>query len=173
MPLPGESVGDKVRHDVLKLRLRSKELFAVDLSGAQFGYHDPVTSWKEYEKIRVRKVLDVDAAPSAYNILQVDDYSTEWILICVAMAKVPKDPGRRVYENILEAMNHHFLMWQANEHLSLKALWTLGEEDFQKKHLDLVDYIEWKFHSLVQHPWYTERGRQLAQKIKGPWVFEK
>ncbi|TVY91988.1 hypothetical protein LAWI1_G002664 [Lachnellula willkommii] len=173
MPLPGVwYMGDEVRHNVLKLQLRSGELFAVDLSGAQFGHHDPVTSWNEYEKTRVREVLDVDAAPSPDKILQVDDYSFQKMAFFVRKVTQPHE-ARRIHLDVLESMNLHFLEWQADEHLSLASLWSLGEKEFQKKHLDLVDYIEWKFHSVIQHTWYTEHGRQLAQEIKGPWVFGK
>lgn len=36
-------------HDVIKLRLKAGgECYALDLTGAQFGYYDPITPWQEY-----------------------------------------------------------------------------------------------------------------------------
>ena len=166
-------LGGGVRHEVLQLKLRSGEVFAVDISGAQFGYYDPVTPWTVYQQNRVLKVLNAASAPQPKKILQVDDYSIQKMIFLFQKARERKDPGRIIQLDLLETMNGHFLEWQADEHLSLKSLWTLPEKDFQKKHLDLVDYIEWKFHSVVEHPWYTEHGGQLAQQIKGRWVFGK
>lgn len=41
----------------------------------------------------------------------------------------------------------------------------LPEEIFEKKHNDLVDFFEWKFHCLIKHNFYTilSTGKALSR----------
>lgn len=43
----------RLLYDVLKVRLRSGELYIIDLAGAQYGHHEPVTPLKEYVDSRI------------------------------------------------------------------------------------------------------------------------
>ncbi len=60
--------------------------------------------------------------------------------------------GRSVNGDILEGMSFHMLEWQYDEHLSIKAVLKLPEKQFLVKRDDLVDFIEWKYHSVVKKP---------------------
>ncbi|KAG9840459.1 palmitoyltransferase akr1, partial [Aureobasidium melanogenum] len=37
-------------HEVLQVRLHSGEVYAIDLTGAQYGWYEPITEWKELNK---------------------------------------------------------------------------------------------------------------------------
>jgi hypothetical protein len=175
MPEPGVFYfSGGVRHEVLKLELRSGEVFAVDLSGAQFGYHEPVTRWDSYEDNRTSEILRLDIAPPPSKVLQADDFSIERHIFLYQKMQQPKE-RRVVIFNTLEAINLNLVEWQAGEKVSLKSLWTMREEEYQKKSQNLVDYIEWIFHSISGRPWYTKRGRELRAQLPvtelGGWVF--
>jgi hypothetical protein len=40
--------------------MNSGEKFALDLAGAQYGHHDPVLPWNEYEEERILHEKDVE-----------------------------------------------------------------------------------------------------------------
>ena len=35
-----------------------REEFVIDLSGAQFGFYEPVVSWSKYEELRLRTIVE-------------------------------------------------------------------------------------------------------------------
>ena len=84
-----------------------------------------------------------------------------------------KSINRPVSGDILETMNFHILEWQCNENLSLKQMWKLPEKKFLRMQGDLVDFIEWKFHSVVKKPYLTVNGKRLEREVKGYRVHGK
>lgn len=49
--------GGPVRHNLYKITLKNKETWALDVSGAQFGYPDPLCPWHDYEQNRSGMIL--------------------------------------------------------------------------------------------------------------------
>ena len=66
-----------IRHEVLKLTLRSGEEFVVDLACAQYGYSEPVMRWEEYKELRVLFEYPGSwhSAPKPLGGLNGDEYS--------------------------------------------------------------------------------------------------
>jgi hypothetical protein len=81
-------------------------------------------------------------------------------------------PIRNISWDHLEAMNLHILEWQADETFALKQLWKLPENEFLVKRADLVDYVEWVFHAVIEHPYFTVNGKRLLE-TKGKYEFGK
>jgi hypothetical protein len=161
-----------ITHEILKVTLRSGEKFAIDISGAQYGYDDCVVQWKEYEQLRIFRIWSTDPPPQHGGILQLRDYSLEKMIYFMQKAGSLKPGGRNLSWDILETMNLHILEWQADENLSINDLWKLPENQFLVKRADLVDYLEWMFRAVVEHPWYTANGKRLLE-IKGKWELRK
>jgi hypothetical protein len=44
-------------HNILKVDIRNGEVYALDLTGAQFRYYDAVTPWEEYSNTRVERII--------------------------------------------------------------------------------------------------------------------
>lgn len=82
-------------------------------------------------------------------------------------------PSQSVSADMIKMMEFHALEYQADEKLSLKSMWELPQENFLRKRADFVDYIEWKFHSVVEHPYFTVKGRKLARDIPYKWIHGK
>jgi hypothetical protein len=160
-----------ITHEILKVTLRSGEKFAIDIAGAQYGYDDPVVEWEEYAQLRIFWIRSTDPPPQHGGILQVEDYSLEKMALLLQKISSVK-PIRNISWDHLEAMNLHILEWQADERFALKQLWKLPENEFLVKRADLVDYVEWVFHAVIEHPYFTVNGKRLLE-TKGKYEFGK
>ena len=161
---------DGIRHEVLKLTIRSGEQFAVDLACAQYGYSEPVMRWKEYKELRVlfEYLGSGLSAPKALGRLDVDDYSVERMLFF--WDKLQKSKKTSQAMDYLEAINLLMLEWQADEKLSIRKLLKLPEQQFQRKKNDLVDYLDWKLDN-PEKKYFTVSGRRLKEQRPRNWIF--
>jgi len=114
-------------HEILRVTLLSGEIFAVDISGAQYGYYDSVIPWAEYEQRRVSQIVHVGPAPESHQHIEVNDYSSAKIGSVLLKLHQPKEKGRGTYKDHMEVINLKILEWQSGEKLSLQALWKLPE----------------------------------------------
>ena len=59
----------RVHHTILRVTLRNKEQYAVDLSGAQYGHYQECLPWPDYLTTRVEQSLEVSAYGTAKDWL--------------------------------------------------------------------------------------------------------
>jgi hypothetical protein len=154
-----------IRHEVLKLTLRSGEQFVVDIACAQYGYSEPVMRWKEYKELRVLFEYPGSGlcVPKALGVLDVHDYSLERMFFFSDKMQSGKEIVGSQAMDYLEAINIFMLEWQADEKLSIKALLKLPEPQFQRKKNDLVDYLDWKLDN-PEKKYFTISGRRLKEQ---------
>lgn len=61
-------------HVIFRVRLHSEELYAFDLSGAQYGYRETVVPWARYERTRLsnasNKIITINPSGSYSTTLQ-------------------------------------------------------------------------------------------------------
>ncbi|KAE8447846.1 hypothetical protein EG329_010075 [Mollisiaceae sp. DMI_Dod_QoI] len=157
-------------HEILKLELPSGEIFAVDIAGSQYGYDEPILPWGKYERTRITRIFESKLAPQSQGVVEVDDCSMQSMM--AIDQKMSKGSNGVVNLDILQAMCFHIIEWQAGSGVSLKKLWKLSEQKFLPKREDLLDYVEWKFHT-PPHEYFTVKGRKLSEQIKGKWDFKK
>ncbi|KAE9376154.1 hypothetical protein N431DRAFT_502903 [Stipitochalara longipes BDJ] len=162
-----------ITHEVLKLTLRSGEVFAVDLACAQYGYSEPVIGWEGYKALRILfgKSMGGRAISKIYGMLQVDDYSIEKMIFFVNKMGENR-PSLSSAMSILEAMNFSMLEWQMDEELSIEALLRMPEKQFQRKKDDLVNYLDWKLDN-PQKKYFTVNGRRLKKERPRKWIHGK
>jgi len=56
--LSGGDGPELYHHSIIKLNLKgTRESYALDLTGAQYGYYNPITPWQEYAEARVQSFL--------------------------------------------------------------------------------------------------------------------
>jgi hypothetical protein len=161
-------------HEMIKLTLRSGETFVADLSGAQYGYHDPLTTWQEYESFRILEILTEHPAPPAHHALDAEDNSPTKIELL--MRKCGKSVGAKslLAVRMLESMNIYMLEWLLVENRKLKTMWKMPESEFQTILRDLVDFLEWRWHEARRHgPHYTHNGRRMVEELQGEWLHCK
>ncbi|TVY73161.1 hypothetical protein LSUE1_G005658 [Lachnellula suecica] len=176
---PKEQVESHLRevvHEVLKVTLRSGEIFALNLAGAQYGYHEPVVEWQHYKELRVRVMRIQECPPRPLGLLQVDDYSMEKGMFFTRQLKNHVSDGvRSLAMDILQAINLHILEWQFEGQFSLADMSKLPEKNFHSKQENLVNFNIWKFHVTPRRSGsYTVKGKKLVKDTKGlNWVHAK
>lgn len=109
----------RIRHHILKVTLRSKEIYVIDIAGAQFGYPGPVIPWERYEERRVLSIIDITCSPRSAGLIYTDDYSLETMLRDLQKANSPKPGDRPILQHFIEVISGLMLHWQADEKLSL------------------------------------------------------
>jgi hypothetical protein len=92
--------------------------------------------------------ISLDAALA----LRTDDYSLQAMYNHNKRSKErSSEKHRTVSSDTIEEMGFHMLEWQCDERLSLKEMWRLPEKRFLQKRDEMVDYVEWRFHTVVEH----------------------
>ncbi|KAK6585058.1 hypothetical protein PZA11_001785 [Diplocarpon coronariae] len=164
---------DHVLHEMLKVTLRSGEAFAFDIAGAQYGYPEPITPWKQYKEGRILNIVNTISSPKSANLVDVEEYSLEKMAHLHRKMLSDEEHGMHMSGDTIATMAFHLVEWQMDEKMSLKDMWKLPEEKFHIKADDLVDFMEWKFNSVREKPWFTVRGRKLQQTVGSRWVHGK
>jgi hypothetical protein len=183
LPYGDELYMGKHDHKVQRVVLRSGEVWAVDIGGAQFGYPGVIMPWDEYEKRRILAILNLKAAHTPECYFNTDDYSAE------AIDKLDKKMKRQIHVSWVavntkfERTNLYIMELQTGEGLSFKDMWKLPEGEFLKKRDDLVNFLEWKFAVIPiatyvnfpaafekgEHVPSTVNGKRLKKQIGGRW----
>lgn len=57
--LAGSKYAPELGHWVLRVVLKGGKSYAVDIAGAQFGYHQPVSPWESFYSERVQRIDEV------------------------------------------------------------------------------------------------------------------
>ncbi|KAI6716622.1 hypothetical protein JHW43_000881 [Diplocarpon mali] len=164
---------DHVLHEMLKVTLRSGEAFAFDIAGAQYGYPEPITPWKQYKEGRILNIVNTLSSPKSANLVDVEEYSLEKMAHLHRKMLSDEEHGMHMSGDTIATMAFHLVEWQMDEKMSLKDMWKLPEEKFHTKADDLVDFMEWKFNSVREKPWFTVRGQKLQQTVGSRWVHGK
>jgi hypothetical protein len=108
--LDGSQPQQGTSHIVYRVTLKNGELWAVDTTGAQFGYADPLCPWDEFEQQRSAK--DIEAQEFGYvrwrqeSHIMPDKVALAKILEKKIPALVPKQGGK--LRNLLGGSNIEF-----------------------------------------------------------------
>ncbi|CZR60666.1 uncharacterized protein PAC_10562 [Phialocephala subalpina] len=158
--------GTRPVHTVLKVTLRSGESFSVGLAGAQYGHHNPVPPWKEFEEKRILNVSAIKEAEAPKDLLRVRDFSRDRIEQFHHQYYASNAP-KMIMDDIFDLMNMDILRWQ-KENLSLETTLGLPENVFHAKQMDVDDYIQWRFNFPNAAPdvYKTVRGAELRRLNK-------
>ncbi|CAG8977209.1 hypothetical protein HYALB_00006746 [Hymenoscyphus albidus] len=157
---------DKPYHVVLKVTLNSEEEFAIDLAGAQYGHHQPVIPWDEFQRTRVLEITSTIPPRTPHGLLKVDDYRMDAML--KQNVKINRH-GSKDFE--LEALAMLMRLWQS-KNLGFRDLWNLPMDEFVRRNRELVDFVHWNFN----HPSLgtgTARGKLLRDLYPNVWPHYK
>ncbi|KUJ16713.1 uncharacterized protein LY89DRAFT_669178 [Mollisia scopiformis] len=147
-------------HTVLKVVLRSGEVFAIDLAGAQHGHHEPVVPWEKYKEERILNIRSIDPAAAPKGLLQVQDYSIAKIA-SAHNRHHSSHVGKMITDDLMEQMNLTLLKWQ-KDNVGLKTVWTLPPDDYAVKQQAIVDQMHWDLtYTTDADSQATRRGLEL------------
>ena len=144
-------------HTVLRVTTKAGEDFAIDITGAQYGWQDTFAKWDVYENCRTRAVVGEYDFPRKYS---ADPFSIRW------------DPKYRrtfetVYEKALRAFNLRWELWLRKEGLTAKGFLNLSEENFSVKKRELLDDLRSGFAKSIKlisqtHPVFIDSSNELG-----------
>ena len=111
--------------------MKNGETYVLDMTGAQYGWYEAVTSWPVYNASRVRSCKEILPFGGTREYCK---------------ARAVKSGGqqhwvRSIKEQFAETVDGAVVRWQ-KDHISLTELLRLPEHDFQKNQASLVDAVE-------------------------------
>lgn len=130
-------------HDLIMLKLKdSGEIYALDLSGAQFGYYQPVTRWFEFAADRVKTIVKrADAEEYNYfggwhdRLLDRLDPTVRSSMDCLGPATY------KLNLSISPVLKQGMEGWLGERGLSLEELLVLPQQTFEAKQKELLAHI--------------------------------
>ena len=118
-------------HNIIKIITRNGEVYALDMTGAQYGWTECIVPWQIYVESRIREVKDV-----------VPFGGTK---VCSNMkAKETGGQYQRVHNiKVLfaQVVDGAVMLWQRGNILTTD-LFRLPAQEFQKKQASLLDAVE-------------------------------
>ncbi|ESZ92096.1 hypothetical protein SBOR_7511 [Sclerotinia borealis F-4128] len=163
-------------HELFGVILRSGERFAIDISGAQYGYYEPVVRWETYTSTRIEKILSQNVCPvPTKKMFDLNDYSAEHIASQMESINAKFGHPERTFQfaRFFETVNVLFLEWQNGEDCSLEAIWKLPEDESLRKQKLLVDFVDWRLNVMLRGKFFTVNGQRLVAEVKGIWEHER
>ena len=118
-------------HKIIKIVTRTGEIYALDMTGAQYGWTECIVPWNIYVESRVRELKD--AVPFGGTKV--------WGNI---KAKETGGQYQRVHDIevfFAQVVDGAVMLWQRGNILTTD-LFRLPEQDFQKRQASLLDVIE-------------------------------
>lgn len=123
--------GTDYNHDIIKITTRTGEIYALDMTGAQYGWTECIVPWSHYVKSRVREVK---------NVVPFGETKV-W---CLKRAKETGGQYKTVHDiKVLfaQVVDCAVMFWQRANILTTD-LFRLPEQEFQKKQASLLDAVE-------------------------------
>ena len=119
------------RHIIIKITTRTGEVYALDMTGAQYGWTECIVPWKLYVESRVRKVEKVVpfGETKVWYYKRANDIGGqyEWVSC--------------IHELFAEVLDGAVVFWQRSN-ITATNLVRLPEQEFQKKQASLLDAVE-------------------------------
>ncbi len=121
-----------ISHNVLRVTLRNSEVYALDMTAAQYGWHgSAVMPWRTFCDERVERINEVRSFGKTAETLR-------------AAAQVAGG-GHGIYqwwnENQTENVNRGLGIWQQENFTSLKDMLRCSEEEFKTKQDSFLGYM--------------------------------
>ena len=149
---------DNYGHSLLKVCLRGGDTYALDISSAQYGYHNPISSWKDYTRERVAEVDSL--TPFGTWRQKMDIHEVGSIQAAITWH----------HQKATAAMNQAVALWLVANKMTLKDLLCLREDAFLVKRSELLAAIDG---SLVRFLDYVANGvkvEAISKTDSSGWV---
>lgn len=132
---PGEGAlrvdGTDYAHTIIRVTMMNGETYALDMAGAQYGWHESVTPWQLYNAARVREikiVMPFGDTKVLYKVRANDDGKQRQRI-------------QEIIDNFAEVVDDAVVWWQ-RKNIALIDLLRLPEHEFKSKRAFLLDAIE-------------------------------
>lgn len=118
-------------HTVIRITTKSEETYAVDMTGAQYGWRESVIPWQQYNNSRMRMIKEVGAFGNTR-------------IYCKTRAKKMGERHEWIHsirERFAQLVDGAIAGWQKNN-ISLSDLLRLPEHEFQERQASLLSFID-------------------------------
>ncbi len=123
--------GTDYAHNIIRVTLKNGESYALDIAGAQYGWHEPVTPWQLYNTSRVREIKDVAPFGGTRTCYKTGannmSEQRKWI--------------HSIKEDFAEGVDLALAWWQRVNIMSTDLL-RLPEHEFQKRQTSLLGCVD-------------------------------
>ena len=118
-------------HTIIKITTRTGEVYALDMTGAQYGWTECIVPWEVYVESRVEEVIDVFSfgGIKVWCNMDTEKRGGRYKWVC----------GIKVL--FAQVVDGAVMLWQKGNMLTTN-LFRLPEQDFQKKQASLIDSVE-------------------------------
>ena len=127
--LPAMDATDYV-HSIIRITMKNGHIYALDMAGAQYGWHESIIPWQTYHASRVREIREV--LPFGGTRLFCDARANSMI----AQGKWVHGINRNFAFNVQEAVT-----WWQKKNISTTNLLRLPEPDFTKHQSSLLETV--------------------------------
>ena len=128
----GAEMDAECNHLNILVKLRSGESYALDFTGAQYGYYEPVVPWDLYEDTRVECLKTFQEFGYEEGILLSDQHCAE---------KSDYEDVKRLDRVFAMLLNEALDIWQ-KQNLSFPALLKLPDDTFQHRQSEFIGFLE-------------------------------
>lgn len=118
-------------HNVYRVVLKQGEVWAIDTTGAQFGYHEPLCSWGSFQQ-RISKIDNVNEL--GYTRHTVFYKCTKYPVKALVSQQVEK-------EELLKALEHWLAVWVAQHGGKLNAILQGPEAAFESTKHEFLEQL--------------------------------
>jgi hypothetical protein len=144
-------------HTVLRVTTKAGEDFAIDITGAQYGWQDTFAIWDVYQNRRIREVVSEYHFPREHS---KGHFGVRW------NSKYRKTV-EKVYEKTLRAFNLRWELWFRKEGLTAKDFLDFSEENFGVKKRELLDDLRSGFAKSIKlisqtHPVFIDSSNTFG-----------
>lgn len=124
-------------HNIIKVVLKDKTSYALDLTGAQYGYFEPVTNWVDYYETRVKEIVTVSGSGTNFGRVKA-------LLVVFAGSNTESMTENVVYNNQKAALRlvPGVQAWEDRVGMKVRDICKIPEVEFAAKQENLVAMIE-------------------------------
>lgn len=118
-------------HTIIRVTMKNGEMYALDMAGAQYGWHEPVTPWQLYNTTRVRDIRNVVpfGGTRAFCKMRANKMNEQ------------RQWQHNIKQNFAESVDDAVATWQKGN-VALIDLLHLPEHEFQQRRSSLLDTVD-------------------------------
>ena len=122
---------DGMHHTIFRISLTNNEPYAVDLTGAQYGYQEDCLPWHYYVATRVDEIIET----------RPFGHTKTWLEDATSKQPRPNQVAQRLKTYFLEELRRSLQVWEAQA-VSVGTLLGLPQAEYEAKRVSLLETVK-------------------------------